>query len=84
VLAKVQAKDGAFGYNAETDTFCDLIKAGVIDPTKVVRVALENASSVARVLLTTDCIVTEKPKKEDERGSQIVGKRIIFGCTRIG
>jgi len=73
VLAKVQAKDGAFGYNAETDTFCDLIKAGVIDPTKVVRVALENASSVARVLLTTDCIVTEKPKKEDERGSQHPG-----------
>ena len=66
VLHKVAAKSGAFGYNAETGKFGDLIADGVIDPTKVVRTALENGSSVARVLLATDCIVTEKPKKKDD------------------
>jgi chaperonin GroEL len=44
----------------------DLIKDGVIDPTKVVRTALENGSSVARVLLSTDCLITDEPKEEDE------------------
>lgn len=62
-----QVKDGekGFGYNAATDTFEDLIEAGVIDPTKVVRSALENASSVAAMLLTTECVVTDLPKKDD-------------------
>ena len=68
VLAKVLAKSGAFGYNAETDSFGDLVKDGVIDPTKVVRTALQNGSSVARVLLSTDCIVTEKPKEKKDMG----------------
>jgi chaperonin GroEL len=66
VLAKVLSKTGAFGYNADTDTYEDLIKVGVIDPAKVVRAALQNGSSVARVLLSTDCIVTEKPVEDDE------------------
>ncbi len=68
VLAKVQAKTGAFGYNADTDTYGDLMKDGVIDPAKVVRTALQNGSSVARILLSTDCVVAEKPKKKDEAG----------------
>ncbi len=69
VVAKVAAKSGAFGYNAETDTYGDLIKDGVIDPAKVVRAALQNGSSVARILLSTDCVITEKPKdKRDEEG----------------
>ncbi len=69
VLAKVMSKEGAFGYNAETDTFGDLMKDGVIDPAKVVRTALQNGSSVARILLSTDCIITEKPKdKKNKRG----------------
>ena len=68
VLAKVQSKSGSFGYNAETNAFGDLLKDGVIDPAKVVRVALENAGSVARILLTTDCIVTEKPAKKEKGG----------------
>jgi chaperonin GroEL len=68
VLAKVLSKSGSFGYNAETNAYGDLFKDGVIDPAKVVRVALENAGSVARVLLTTDCIVTEKPKKKEKGG----------------
>ncbi len=66
VLAKVTANSGPFGYNAETGVFGDLMKDGVIDPAKVVRVALENGSSVARVLLSTDCVVAEKPKEEEE------------------
>ncbi len=67
VVNKVaQGKDG-FGYNADTDTYEDLIKAGVIDPVKVTRNALQNAASVAGLLLTTDCIVTEKPKDKDDQ-----------------
>jgi chaperonin GroEL len=66
VLHKVQKGSGNFGYNALTGEYGDLVKAGVIDPAKVVRTALENASSVARLLLSTNCIVTDKPKKDDE------------------
>ncbi len=64
VLHKVGNHAGAFGYNALTDRYGDLVKDGVIDPTKVVRTALINASSVGRILLTTDCCVAEKPKEE--------------------
>ena len=68
VLAKVlNGKGVSFGYNAETGKYGDLIKDGVIDPAKVVRTALQNGSSVARVLLTTDCCVAEKPKKKSDR-----------------
>src|SRR5690606_31977469 len=67
VLAKVLAnKSASFGYNADTDEFTDLLKAGVIDPAKVVRTALQNGSSVARILLSTDCVITEKPRPKDE------------------
>jgi chaperonin GroEL len=54
------------GYDAEKGCYCDLLEAGIIDPAKVVRVALQNAASVAGVLLTTSCLVTEIPKEEDE------------------
>ena len=65
VVSKVaQAEDDNFGYNALTDTFEDLMKAGVITPAKVDRSALQNAASVAYVLLAADCIVTEKKEKE--------------------
>ncbi len=70
VLHKVKSKSGAFGYNADTREYGDLVKEGVIDPTKVVRTALENGSSVARILLSTDCIVTEKPKKDKDGGDE--------------
>ncbi len=59
-------KDTSFGFNALTGKYENLIDAGVVDPAKVTRTALENAISVAGLLLTTECIVTEKPKKEDE------------------
>jgi chaperonin GroEL len=68
VVSKVEAKSGAFGFNAATLQYGDLVKDGVIDPTKVVRSALENGSSVARIVLSTDCIVTEKPKDDDDEG----------------
>jgi chaperonin GroEL len=55
------------GYDAERNTYCDLVEAGIIDPAKVVRIALQNAASVAGVLLTTSCLVTEIPKEEEER-----------------
>ncbi len=64
VLNKVKEGKGAFGFNAATETFEDLFEAGVIDPTKVARVALENAASVAGLLLTTEATIVEKPEKE--------------------
>jgi chaperonin GroEL len=67
VLEKVSEKDGNFGYNAATDEFCDLVKSGVIDPTKVVRTALENAVSVASVLLSTDAVIGDLPEKKKEK-----------------
>jgi chaperonin GroEL len=61
VVAKVrESKDKNFGYNAATDTYEDLVKAGVIDPTKVTRTALQNAASIAGLLLTTECVVAER------------------------
>ena len=68
VQHKVEAQTGAFGYNAETGQYGDLIKDGVLDPTKVVRSALENASSVARILLSTDVCISDKPQKDDDDG----------------
>jgi len=64
VVEKVKEKTGAFGLNAETCQYEDLVKAGIIDPTKVVRFALQNAASVAALMLTTEAMVAEKPKKE--------------------
>ncbi|MEJ5366364.1 MAG: chaperonin GroEL [Desulfosoma sp.] len=64
IVQKIKAGEGAFGYNAETGEFCDLYEAGVIDPTKVTRSALQNAASVASLMLTTECMVAELPKEE--------------------
>jgi len=61
-----QGKGVGFGYNAATDTYEDLVKAGVIDPKKVVRMALQNAASVASLLLTTDALVSDLPDREEE------------------
>ncbi len=63
VVDKVKEGKGDFGYNARTDKYEDLIKAGVIDPTKVSRVALENAASIASMLLTTECVLAEIPEE---------------------
>jgi len=64
VLERVKEGKAAFGFNAQTETYEDLLKAGIIDPTKVVRTALQNAASVAGLLLTTEAMVAEKPKEE--------------------
>ena len=64
IVAKVAEGKADFGYNAKTDEFVNMLEAGIIDPTKVTRVALENAASVAGMLLTTECVITEIPKPE--------------------
>jgi chaperonin GroEL len=73
VLDKVQAGQGAYGLNAQTESYEDLEKAGVIDPTKVARTALQNAASVASLLLTTEAMVAEKPKKKGKGGGPGAG-----------
>jgi chaperonin GroEL len=66
IVNRVRQGKGPFGYNADKDRFEDLLAAGVADPVKVTRIALETAVSVAGLLLTTDCLVTEKPKEKEE------------------
>lgn len=63
VINKVKEGKGAFGYNARTDVYEDMFKAGIIDPTKVSRVALENAASIAAMFLTTECVLAEKKEE---------------------
>lgn len=65
VVQKVKGGKADFGFNARTEEYENLLKAGVIDPTKVTRIALENAASIAGMLLTTECVVADKPKKEE-------------------
>jgi chaperonin GroEL len=69
ILQRVLNSKGDMGYNARTDKFEDLKIAGVIDPTKVTRIALENASSIAGMVLTTECVISEKPSKESSSPS---------------
>ncbi|MCX7627627.1 MAG: chaperonin GroEL, partial [Methylophilaceae bacterium] len=64
VVAKVLEGQGNFGYNAATETYGDLMEMGVVDPTKVTRSALQNAASVAGLILTTDASIVEAPKEE--------------------
>ena len=71
VVARVkESKEKAFGYNAATDEYEDLVKAGVIDPTKVTRTALQNAASIAALLLTTECVIVER---KEEKGAAPAG-----------
>ena len=65
VVQKVKEGKADYGFNARTEVYENLYKAGVIDPTKVTRIALENAASIAGMLLTTECVVADKPKKEE-------------------
>ena len=64
IVQKIKEGEGNFGYNARTEVFEDLLVAGVIDPTKVSRVALENAASIAGMLLTTECVISDIPEEE--------------------
>ena len=65
VCNKVKSESGNIGYNAKTDTYEDLVKAGVIDPAKVTKTALRNAASIASMILTTDCVIVDKPEKNE-------------------
>jgi chaperonin GroEL len=73
VVQKILEGTGAFGFNAQSEGYEDLEKAGVIDPTKVARTALQNAASVASLLLTTEAMVADKPKKKARAGGAGVG-----------
>ena len=64
MVDKIKAGTGSFGFNAQSEQYEDLVKAGVIDPTKVTRFALQNAASVSGLLLTTEAMVADAPKDE--------------------
>ena len=81
VVQKVYEGKGAFGYNARTEVYEDLVKAGVIDPTKVTRTALQNAASVAGLLLTTEAVVSEKP---EEKGAAMPAMPDMGGMGGMG
>ncbi len=81
VVQKVYEGTGAFGYNARTEVYEDLVKAGVIDPTKVTRTALQNAASVAGLLLTTEAVVSEKP---EEKGAAMPAMPDMGGMGGMG
>jgi chaperonin GroEL len=65
ILNRVKEGKGSFGYNAANGEFGDMLEAGILDPTKVTRLALQNAASVAGLLLTTEVMVAEAPKDEE-------------------
>ena len=65
MIANVKKASGTNGYNVRTGEYADLFKCGVVDPAKVVRCALQNAASIAGLLLTTDCMVTDIPEKKE-------------------
>jgi chaperonin GroEL len=64
VVQEVKSKKGNYGYNAATDEYEDMVKVGIIDPTKVSRIALQNASSIAGLMLTTEALICDKPEPE--------------------
>jgi imidazolonepropionase-like amidohydrolase len=68
IVENVKTNKDGFGYNVATDKYEDLVKAGVVDPTKVTRTALQNAASIAGLLLTTECMITEIPEKKEAPG----------------
>ncbi|RYZ62523.1 MAG: molecular chaperone GroEL, partial [Proteobacteria bacterium] len=68
VLNAVKAGKGSYGYNAANGTYGDMLDAGILDPTKVTRLALQNAASVAGLLLTTEVMISEAPKDEGDHG----------------
>ena len=73
VVQKVREGKGDYGFNARTEEYENLKEAGVIDPTKVTRVALENAASIASMVLTTECVVADKPEEEKGGGGMPAG-----------
>ncbi len=68
VVGKLLEKSGNFGFDAQNEEYCDMVAAGIIDPTKVVRVALQDAASVASILITTEAMIAERPKDKAPGG----------------
>jgi chaperonin GroEL len=83
VVQKIKEGKGDYGFNARTEVYENLLAAGVIDPTKVTRIALENAASIAGMLLTTECVVSDKPEK-DKAGMPSMGGGMGGGMGDMG
>jgi chaperonin GroEL len=66
IVQRVKEGKDAFGYNARTDEFVDMLKAGIVDPTKVTRTAIENAASIASMILMTECVIVDEPKEDND------------------
>jgi len=73
IVDKIKSGKGSYGYNANTEVFEDLMAAGILDPTKVARVALQNAASVAGLMITTECAIADKPEEKDKMPSMPPG-----------
>ena len=73
MVSKVQDGKGNFGYNAASGEFGDMLKMGILDPTKVARTALQNAGSIAGLMITTEAMVAELPKEEKAAGPAMAG-----------
>ena len=82
VVDRVRNEKGGYGFNAATEEYGDLIKAGVIDPTKVVRCALQNAASVAGLLLTTEAMIADKPEKKKAGGMPGMGDMDMLSARK--
>ena len=67
-MGKVLEKTGNFGFDAQKEKYCDMVAEGIMDPTKVVRIALQDAASVAALLITTEAMITDAPKKDSGGG----------------
>ena len=73
VVSKVKENSGNYGYNAQTEVYGDMIEMGVLDPTKVVRVALQNAASIAGLMITTEATIAELPQEKATAGAGMEG-----------
>ncbi|MEJ6505022.1 MAG: TCP-1/cpn60 chaperonin family protein, partial [Crocinitomicaceae bacterium] len=73
IVQEVKAGKADYGYNARTEKFENLVKAGVVDPTKVTRIAVENAASIAAMLLTTECVIADQPEETPAAGMPPMG-----------
>ena len=69
VVEQVKAEKGTVGYNAATGKYVDMVKEGILDPKKVTRTALQNAASIAGLMITTECMIADMPKGDSEGGS---------------
>ena len=72
VATRVSAEEGNFGYNAATEQYGDMVAMGIIDPTKVTRLGLQNAASIAGLILTTDCVIVERPRGTSGPGDEAI------------